>query len=155
MRLFPSYAMKPGVLATRWRLPVAWNGTLVMGRSCSEATTHKKNLADKSYLLRKGERQLHENHLPHCVSHSLRYGVHQQRHQSAMECQPQPSSSRLRVLEPKLWHGTSCEQPSDRPRHTETAKEGWQTFASTAVASRSLRLLNLCTRAETVARHIL
>jgi hypothetical protein len=137
--------MKLGALEMRRRLPAAreaWSGALVIGRSCSQATTREKNLADKSYLLRKGERQLHANYLPHCVSHSLWYGIHQQRHQSAMECQPQPSSSRLRGLEPKLWHGTSCEQPTDWPRHTKTAKEGRQTFASTAVASRSLRLLD-------------
>ena len=71
--------MKPGAMEMRRRLHAAreaWNGTLVIGRSCSEATTRtrEKNLADKSYLLRKSERQLHANHLPHCVSHSLRAG---------------------------------------------------------------------------------
>jgi hypothetical protein len=77
VRLFPLYDMKPVAMEMCRRLPAtreAWSETLVIGRSCSEATTREKNLADKSYLLRKSDRQLHANHLPHCVSHSLRAG---------------------------------------------------------------------------------
>ena len=111
MRLFPSYAMKPCVLVMRWRLPAAWNGTLVMGRSCSEATTHNKNLADKSYLLRKGERQLHAKHLPHCVSHSLWYCLHQQRHQSANTAFTVESNTARPILplfHPRAWSMHAC-----------------------------------------------